>query len=694
MVTSATQVETFNECPRKWWLEAVRGLKRAKTQPNTFGTCMHGVCERYLRADDLGRDEKGQPVELFPQGWDVAIDKFTGEIEGKITLQEQATIRGLIQAAIEAGVLQRVPGRRVEEGFRVTVCQFLCPKCSGQVVVNGVKCDHCKGDGKGTHVQMQGFIDYLKPDGVEDHKSTKSMRYAKSPAALAKNPQMLIYAKVAIDKMRSLGIVPADPFNLRHNQYCKDPHDLRVKKTEVQVSIAEIEAHWGKVVETVGKMDYYRRTANRWSEIPDPPSLSVCSNYGGCHFMYICTGQESEEAYETRLARHVNNGYTLPTLLTVNGATAVMSEKGSDSMNAPGAPVDPFAAQLAQRRGAVPGATPGQVNPPMPAQMTQQAGQVAQTMQQPPVNLGYAAPAQQPFSAPPVQQYQPPAVQQPPAMQAAPQQFQQPASAPQPQQQEMYQGQYPVAPPPWSVQGCGACGGIGFNTAGDACRVCSHQSEQAGRPGSDAFDILPQGDGFAFWRNKTNLNIWGCSRMAAGHGGVTVTQQSGATPGALAQSAGNVPMGLQPPAPQGAPLGAAPSQPSPTTSQGDGEKEGDEGGKGGRGGRPAKGFTLIINGSVVRGAVARGDRTVHHLDQLLHSLGQEIAAARNVPSFYDLPVDQRRDMLAKAAPQIAEKITNGILIARGVGLSPSDMKSLTDALTPLAGLVIVAEATL
>src|SRR5690606_14628198 len=124
IITSPTQHETFDLCNRKWWLGNVRKLKTPAIRGHVFGSVLHAVAERYLRADDLGRDPAtGLPVDLYPEGWHRSYNKYTGELEGELTPDEQDRLRRMVAEAIQAGVLERQPNRRVEREFRKQVLE-------------------------------------------------------------------------------------------------------------------------------------------------------------------------------------------------------------------------------------------------------------------------------------------------------------------------------------------------------------------------------------------------------------------------------------------------------------------------------------------------------------------------------------------------------------------------------------------
>jgi RecB family exonuclease len=286
MITSPSQHETFMLCERKWWLSKVRRLKEPQTHSQTFGTVLHSVCERYLRADDNGLDENGHPVDLFPPGWEIAEDRFAKEDDPKhsVSEEEQALIRKLIDEAIRDGVLERKPHRMVEATASSVIMTI-----------------------DDTEVEMFGIIDLAmvdpeKPE-VQDHKTTKSMRWAKTPRTLAENTQIKIYMKELLSELENQGHQLPETVTLRHNVYCKDPDDPKVKKVEVEIPTSDVIDHWYQVIEpNARRMKELREKADKWNDVPDPPDMTkACNAYGGCSFRPICTGKITEKTYERKM---------------------------------------------------------------------------------------------------------------------------------------------------------------------------------------------------------------------------------------------------------------------------------------------------------------------------------------------------------------------------------------------------------
>lgn len=686
LITSASQHETATLCFRKWWLGRVRKLESPSTTSQVFGTVLHAVAERYLRADDLGRDpETGKPVDLYPEGWEQAWerDRKTKELylAGEATPAEQTLIKSLIEAGIENGLLERLPGREIEHSFRESVMQADCPECNGTgldvqsaFVNTKIKCRACGGDGKGDHVEMMGFIDALYPDAIHDHKTAKNFKYSKnanhkSPNYLGKNLQVLVYAKLALDKLRKEGKPLPEKFHLRHNIFCKNPQHPTVRKVDVAVTPEQVEDHWNRVIlPQTEEMIRLRRTAEKWSDIPDPPTGNrACNAYGGCEYMTICSGMETEENYESRLARQSKSRYVGVSVNETSGGNQSPTTKGTNTMS-----FKDKLAKMKARQGTLKGGGSGEDIQPSTPEPTK---------------------AEEPAKPKGVEQAE-----------AAQEQEAAPAKS---EQQAAPSGDSQT--PPWAVPGCVACKGVGFNSKGNPCGICNVKSKQSGDVTSQEFTTRPIGGGKVQWQHRQDDTIVGQTVVPG------LADAEGNVPEVKAQERAEKPQEAQPEqtAPEPAPEAEAPqTAPEPaagpprletkdeqakaaqTTEKPAKAPAKDKGGDepavptidepvSRPRGRPAKGFTLLINCGVVKGA-----GKLQYAEEVLARYGEAMAKEAEESSFYQINAFHRRDALAGAAKVIAEDIGNDTLVVTGLGSGMSDMKALIDALKPYAGTII------
>jgi len=440
LTVSPTQIESKRRCRRQWWFSHVRRLPQPPGKPQVFGTVLHAVAERYLKADDLGRDENGDPVDLYPDDWQKALNRFDGKPEGEISEAEQAQVKKLITAAIESGVLERRSDRGVERSFSESILSM---------------------EEVGTAVTIVGFIDLEHVGEIQDHKTTSAMKWAKSPAALRENVQMLIYAKQHIEFLKERGAAVPAEINLRHNYYCKDWKKPEVRKVEVQVSVAQIEAEWKRVLEDAREMVVLRDTIeDGLSEIPDPDMThdNPCMAYGGCAYRRICSRTETLETYLNRLDSYSKGGYIDPQAQTDKPAMYATRTK-DQSMSSTS-----FEAKLAAKRNKKGAAAPA-----------------APTLMPPRLEPKTAGPSEGPSSV-----------------------------------DEAVLG----SPPPWTHEGCPACKGCGFNTKGNPCAICQHKTGIS----VNLYKLIPNDDGTVTWIEEADTDNNGVSPLPGQQAPVKVSE--------------------------------------------------------------------------------------------------------------------------------------------------------------------------
>lgn len=240
MRVSVSQYETFVECPTKWWRERVMNEGPA-SKTNVFGVVLHACCERLAKGE-----------EPHPKGWEYAYDRWTGEMTGWLSFNEQALVVLLIKKARDEGWFNlELP--RVEHEFKVQLAEDL---------------------------ELIGFIDIVEPGVVTDHKSAGSMKYVETEETLGDNSQLLIYAKVS--QSEHLARV-----RLRHNIFCKSPPS--VKRVEVTVERERIEEEWTKLVGVAVRMQGMRGVKD--AKLVEKNEAS-CNLYGGCPFKMKCFPEE------------------------------------------------------------------------------------------------------------------------------------------------------------------------------------------------------------------------------------------------------------------------------------------------------------------------------------------------------------------------------------------------------------------
>lgn len=269
LVTSPSACESADDCMRQWWFKKVIRLKEPTKHFTQLGDVFHEVAERWLEADDNGRGVDGKPVDVYPDGW-----------ADRLSHGQEAVVKALFQAMVEKGVLRRTPGRQIERSFQIEVLPD-------------------------RQASMMGFLDVWTPQGIEDHKTSKSRRYLQSRQGLLDNLQMMVYAAAWVDDMIERKQILPDHLELRHNQGVTDPEALFVQPTSVDVSPMKVAEFWEtKIVPLVRQMLYWKKAGispTAWKKVPGPKKKGICRKYGGCAFAGICGRTESVDDYKSRV---------------------------------------------------------------------------------------------------------------------------------------------------------------------------------------------------------------------------------------------------------------------------------------------------------------------------------------------------------------------------------------------------------
>lgn len=412
MKISASQDETYTRCKRNWWFAYPHRMPSIPKGDLDFGSVIHNVCERFLKADDTGRDEDDNPVELYPDGWDSVEDK-----KGKRTISpvQSDLIKRLVAKAIDEGTLERRPGRTVEQWF-------------SRELIPGVT--------------MVGKIDMLLPGEVQDHKSTKAMKWAKnekpdSPNYLGKSLQMLDYAHEALVADPSLEVV-----RLRHNVFCKDPEQPIVRKVDVTVTRAVVMANWQRLMKASWEMQVLTQQdlkEDQWADVPGPGEPDACEAFGGCPFVRICAGVESPAQYRKRTDAQIKNKKNTQKAFTWEESWGKIETPKPENSD-----MDVFANSKAKQKA-------------------RKAGKTAST----------PAPEGKPIDGS-VSVIDNEVVVEPIAGNT----------------------------PPWAQAKCPACKGAGFNKKGSPCRICDATSKKAGGRTSLEFAVASDGEGNIVWEAK------------------------------------------------------------------------------------------------------------------------------------------------------------------------------------------------
>ncbi len=269
-------------CERNWFLAKVLKVPQPERAATNLGTVLHAVVERYLLADDNGRDIlTGEPVDLYPDDWDSGI-KYESDRD---------LVRSLINYAIEEGLLKRRAGRKVEEAMS-----------------DGVK--HWGGFGESIwkifkDTYLTGFIDHRYGNVIEDWKTSSDPAKwglnndPKSTKYLGYDIKMLMYAAWLhyFD--------PQEEYVLRHVYFDKKstPEEPTVVPGEVTVAAEHVEKFTKGMMEAAMYMSELKENNSQATLTKMHKGKTACDNYGGCVYQKICNRQLTIEQHTKLLTQ-------------------------------------------------------------------------------------------------------------------------------------------------------------------------------------------------------------------------------------------------------------------------------------------------------------------------------------------------------------------------------------------------------
>jgi RecB family exonuclease len=248
--SSASQISTFRDCKRKWYIKKVVGIKEPDTPSAAAGRHLHKILERYLKTG-----------ELPPQSDEVAVVAGAKEFTHNQCL-------AMLMPAFEHFP---EPGKGEAEGkFEMDLGEL------------------------GT---MIGYIDCaVDEEGlVEDLKTTASFKYLKDEDTLRLDPQVTIYGVVMAER------TGRDEVTCRWVYILRDPKRPRAKAVEFNLSAEELDKSWQLVISDLREM---KSLVER-----KPPSLEVecntlaCDKYRGCPYRNTEHCQTSSKERLTTLLR-------------------------------------------------------------------------------------------------------------------------------------------------------------------------------------------------------------------------------------------------------------------------------------------------------------------------------------------------------------------------------------------------------
>ncbi len=241
---SASQMGTFRRCERKWAFTYIDSEIGGSSAAQAFGTEVHEVLEIYMKTG----------------AWVGAVDAIACARQAEHVLPERSNRIG-----IEQPLHLKIPGANDKFiGFIDLV-------------------DHTKG-----------------PPEVIDYKTTKDLRYAKTPEDLLTDEQANIYSKWMLEKHPSAKEVKARwlyvcarPSRAKAADIDGRPRNARGFKEVARIKTRqEVDEQWVGLLADAKKMVAYSEDRSIWAK-DIPGNEDACWDYGGCPFRSKCNIQQT-----------------------------------------------------------------------------------------------------------------------------------------------------------------------------------------------------------------------------------------------------------------------------------------------------------------------------------------------------------------------------------------------------------------
>lgn len=267
---SASQIGTYMRCPRKHWLEKIEGVEVPTGAGAAFGTRGHAAVEARILTGAWPDDPEAVTVAMA--GW-----------------------------------------------------RFV-PQDQGMLVEHEMRLDDAA-------LPIIGRIDLIAPESgvIIDHKFMSSVRYAKTPAQLAEDPQAILYCTWGY---RS-NLLLRDRITFRHIVYqtkgLPNATTVQVKFTPDQLEYA-----YSNIKTTIERMAEHAalQEAGQVPAAIDSRDTSPCRAYGGCPHLSRCTADSQKSVFS------LMSSATGAKEQEVNVLEALAKKKKSQGVVSESAPVD------------------------------------------------------------------------------------------------------------------------------------------------------------------------------------------------------------------------------------------------------------------------------------------------------------------------------------------------------------------
>jgi len=248
--SSASQISTYELCPRKWALDKIDRLPR---KPNKFaaqGTALHKIAEEWLRDGIL------PPVSDLGE-----------RITPALPLLPPPNTQGL---QVEQSLTRTLEG-----------------------------------------IPFKGVIDvkipypYREVPAIYDHKSTTNFKWALTPEGFLDDPQACLYAWDTILDSQEQGY-KGDVVDLQWT-YIRTTGAPKALPITRRVSLSEVMPRMTKTTTTALEQKLLRETISSGLELP--PDASGCEAYGGCPYVETCNLTASQRIRSIMSQGNAHNAF-------------------------------------------------------------------------------------------------------------------------------------------------------------------------------------------------------------------------------------------------------------------------------------------------------------------------------------------------------------------------------------------------
>jgi hypothetical protein len=245
---SASQIDTFLGCRRKWAWDKVARVPRPQNDSAKLGDCTHKQLETYLA---------GGPLD------------FTEYVNG-------INVGNVAASGVHLLPAPNAPGVQIETSFRFT---------SPDTGFTYVGRKDVEGDCGSVIPVVEGEPDVPPGPFVLDHKTTGNLRWAKTPDDLSWDPQAQLYARALLEE-RGVGAV-----NLVWTYY-QTKGGKASKRVHLRVTSSHANRTWRAIEDVARDMASTSEGLDGGDAHAYVNTLSAnpkaCSAYGGCPYQHVC----------------------------------------------------------------------------------------------------------------------------------------------------------------------------------------------------------------------------------------------------------------------------------------------------------------------------------------------------------------------------------------------------------------------